>query len=144
MRLGAVSTSMVRFGCRARSSGRAGISRCDANSDGTAIRSRIELGGVLTRSTASARASTCGSISARKALPRLLSSTELCWRSNSGAPTNCSSDWMRRVSAGEERAKVSAAAFSEPSRATATNACIDPTGGSLRTAIDLLIVQCTI
>src|SRR5689334_18036840 len=50
---------------------------------------------------------------------------------------------MRRVSAGEERARESAAALIVPRRATATNACIDPTGGSLRTLRAPLIVHCS-
>src|SRR5690348_14148997 len=62
---------------------------------------------------------------------------------NSDVPTNCSRDWIRRVSAGEDRERASAAAFTVPSRATATNACIESTGGSLRTASTPHIVQCS-
>jgi hypothetical protein len=65
-------------------------------------------------------------------------------RSNKGWPIWRSSDWMRRVSAGEDKASASAAAFTEPRRATWTKASIAVRGGSLRiSARPLQLALCT-
>ena len=103
----------------------------------------MPLPGALIRSTARLIASMCGATSVKKLLPASLSWMPLCARSSSVRPTNCSSAWIRRVSAGDDSASASAAALSDPSRATDTNAWIDPTGGSLRMSALSLRLWCS-
>src|SRR5690606_1642095 len=62
--------------------------------------------------------------------------------SNKGRPMNRSSDWTRRLSAGEDSASSSAAALTEPSRATWTKASMAVSGGRRR--IGAFLVRCVI
>ena len=89
-------------------------------------------------SIASLNISSAGAILSNSFSPSAFSTMAWWRRSNRGMPTKRSSAWTRRLSAGEDKESFSAAALTDPSRATCTKASMDVRGGSRRTRYFLL------
>ncbi len=110
-------------------------SRCEANSGRMPRRRRSTSLCPIISSIVSDRLSSIGAIWPSRRSPSAFSTIAWWRRSNSGRPMKRSRLCTRRLSAGADSASSVAAAFTDPSRATCTNASMAPSGGNLRIAV---------